>query len=225
MYQRHLAKTLLAFGLVTTAALATRDASASFIDIGVQGGVSSRTLADVRYKPAFNFQAHADLALIPPILMVGAYIGGIPIGGQAYPAAGQGVGTEDSVTFRTFGLRAKLKIPLPGPVTPYGIAGVGLVNASFPDVTITKCATVAGQSGCIGQTVPNANKYFAEFVLGVGMMIKLAGPLFLTLEGAWRPTTGYKNEDYDKALETQKQPAPSRTGSSWTFHGGLAISF
>lgn len=217
----HLAKTILGIGLVTTAALSTRDASASFIDIGVQGGVSSRTLADVKYKPAFNFQMHADLALIPPILMLGAYVSGVPFGGQAYPAAGQGV-DADGVNFRTFGLRAKLKIPIPGGFTPYGIAGVGLVNASFPDVKIQKCV---GQIGCVEKTVPNANNYFAEFVIGVGALIKLAGPLHLTLEGAWRPTTGYKNEDYDKAMETQKQPAPSRTGSSWTFHGGLAISF
>lgn len=221
----HFGKVFLGLGLVTAAALSVNDASASFIDIGVQGGVSSRTLADINYKPGFNFQAHADLALIPPILMLGAYVNGLPFGGQAYPKAGQDVNTNEAINFRTFGMRAKLKIPIPGGFTPYGIAGIGLVNASFPDITIQKCGTVAGQSQCVSQPVPNANKWFVEFVLGVGAMIKLAGPLHLTLEGAWRPTTGYKNEDYDKALETQQKPAPSRTGSSFTFHGGLAISF
>lgn len=220
-----LAHTILGLGLVTTAVLASGEANASFIDIGVQGGVSGRTLADINYKPGFNFQAHADLALIPPIVMLGAYISGIPFGGQMYPKAGQGVDTNDSVTFRTFGLRGKLKIPIPGIFTPYGIAGIGLVNANFPDVTITKCGTVAGQTGCVGQKVPNANNWFVEFVLGAGFMIQLSGPLYLTVEGAWRPSTGYKNEDYDKALESQKQPQPSRTGSAWTAHGGLAISF
>lgn len=220
----HFGKTLLGLGLVTAAALSSGDASASFLDLGVQGGVSSRTLADVKYKPGFNFQAHADLALIPPILMLGAYVNGFPFGGQAYPKAGQGVNTNEAIDFRSYGLRAKLKLPIPGGFTPYAIAGVGLVSASFPDITIQKCATIAGQSGCVEQKVPNANKLFAEFVLGVGAMIKLGGPVHLTLEGAWRPTTGYKNEDYDKAMETQKQPQPSRTGSSFTFHGGLAIS-
>ena len=220
-----LAKTILGVGLLTTAVLASGEADASFIDIGVQAGVAGRTLADVNYKPGFNFQAHADLALIPPILMLGAYVNGIPFGGQMYPKAGQGVDTNDSVNFRSFGMRAKLKIPIPGGFTPYGIAGIGLVNANFPDITIQKCTTIAGQSGCVAQKVPNANNWFAEFVLGAGFMIKLAGPLHLTVEGAWRPSTGYKNEDYDKALETQKQPQPSRTGSAWTVHGGLAISF
>lgn len=217
-----LATTVLGLGLV----LAARDASAAFLDIGVQGGVVSRSLADVNYKPAGSFQAHADLALIPPILMLGAYVNGIPFLGQAYPKPGQGVDTERAVNFRTFGLRGKLKIPIPGGFTPYGIAGVGLVNADFPDFTVTKCGTVAGQTGCVGQKVPNANNWFVEFVLGVGAMIKLSGPLHLTLEGAWRPSTGYKNEDYDKAIQNQDKnaPQPSRTGAAWSGHLGLAIS-
>ena len=56
-----------------------------------------------------------------------------------------------------------------------------------------------------------------------GRYVVVGGP-WEVVEGAWRPSTGYKNEDYDKALETQKQPQPSRTGSAWTVHGGFAIS-
>lgn len=221
----HLGKTVLGFGLLGAALLAPTESKASFIDIGIQGGVSSRSLADVQYKPAASFQAHADLALIPPILMLGAYVHGIPFGGVAYPKAGQGIDTDSGVNFRGAGLRAKLKIPLSKVFMPYGIFGVGMTNANFPDITVQKCGTVAGTSGCVSQKVPNANNWFAEFVVGVGAMIQLGGPVYLTLEGAWRPTTGYKNEDYDKALETQKQPAPSRTGSAFTGHAGLAISF
>jgi len=223
----HIFKTLLGFGLVASATLlATRDASASFIDVGVQAGVAGRTLANVSYKPAFNLQLHADLALIPPILMVGAYVNGFPVGGTMYPKDGEGVITSgaDPITFRSGGLRAKLKLPIPGGFKPYGILGIGAVNANFPDYTLQKCGTVAGQTGCIEQKVTNANNWFMEVVVGGGAMIQLGGPVWLTLEGSWRPSTGYKNEQYDQALETQQQPAPSRTGYAWTALGGLALS-
>jgi hypothetical protein len=228
----HIFKTLLGFGLAASATLfATRDASASFIDVGVQGGVVGRTPANVSYKPAFSFQAHADLALIPPILMVGAYVHGFPFGGTMYPKTDEGVITEggDSITFRGAGLRAKLKIPIPGAFKPYALAGVGLTNANFPDYTVRKCAP--GTTICAEQRVTNANNWFAEFVLGGGFMIDIAGPLALTFEGAWRPSTGYKNEQYDQAVDSAAAnsgqpdtPTPSRTGYAWTFHGGLALS-
>ena len=119
---------------------------------------------------------------------------------------------------------AKLKLPLSEWFKPYGLAGIGLVNADFEDITINKCATIAGQSGCVSQRVTNANSWFVEFILGAGAMIKLGGPVHLTLEGAWRPSTGYSNDDYDKAFETQKQPKPSRNGYAWSAHAGLALS-
>jgi opacity protein-like surface antigen len=217
---------ILGFALVGSAVMAaTSDASASFIDVGVQAGVAGRSLAGTDYKTAFNLQAHADLALIPPILMVGAYINGIPFGGAMHPKPADGVTTtnDDTVHFRSFGARAKLKIPIPGIFTPYFIGGVGLVNADFPDITLSRCLPGVG---CASQTVPNANKWFVEFVLGAGAMIKIAGPLHLTLEGAWRPTTGYKNEDYEKAIQNEDQsaPSPSRNGYAWTALGGLALS-
>jgi hypothetical protein len=57
-------------------------------------------------------------------------------------------------------------------------------------------------------------------------MIELAGPLALTVEGAWRPTTGYKNDTYEQQIQQQSTsaPSPSRNGSAWSIHGGLAIS-
>ncbi len=217
--------TFLAATAILGAATTTRDASASFIDIGVQAGVMGRKLSDTTYKPGFNFQLHADLALIPPILMLGVYANGIPAGGKLTPEPKAG-GTAQSVSFRTIGLRAKIKIPIPGAFTPYFIAGAGAVNGDFPDQDLEVCTTVAGVAGCTKRTVPHANKWFAEFVLGGGLMIEIAGPLVLTLEGAYRPTTGYSNDDYEKALQNQQQtaPPPSRNGFGWSAHGGLAIS-
>lgn len=222
-----LGKKLLPFGLAAVSALAigtaSTDASAAFLEAGVQAGYAGRSLAGTDYKPGFNTQIHADLALIPPILMLGAYVNGWPIGGDFEPKDAKG--DVKKITFRSYGLRGKLRIPVPGPVTPYGIAGIGLVTASFPETTLTVCDPYTGMA-CAQQKVADARSNFVEFVLGVGLMIQIAGPLNLTLEGAWRPSTGYTNDDYQKALAAQNQsaPAPSRTGYAWTALGGLALS-
>ncbi|MGZ3417686.1 MAG: hypothetical protein ACXVEF_07790 [Polyangiales bacterium] len=209
--------------LATTAVLSTQtgEASASFIDVGAQAGVMGRSLAGTTYKPGFSFQLHADLALIPPILMLGAYADGIPFGGKLTPDRGT---DPQPINFQGGGLRAKLKIPLPGPFTPYGIAGVGFVHANFPDQVISAC--LPGTAVCQSRTVPSATANFAEFVLGGGAMIELAGPLALTLEATWRPSTGYKNDTYEQQIQNQSTtaPSPSRNGYAWTVHGGLAIS-
>jgi hypothetical protein len=109
-------------------------------------------------------------------------------------------------------------------VTPYGIAGVGLVTASFPNTTLKVCDPSG--SACVSKDMPDARSNFVEFVLGAGLMIQLAGPLNLTFEGAWRPTTGYTNDEYQKGLagQTQSAPEPSRTGYAWTALAGLALS-
>jgi hypothetical protein len=216
--------TKLGFLAITAAAVFTaseRDAKASFIDVGAQAGVMGRSLAGTSYKPSFNFQLHADLALIPPILMLGAYANGIPFGGKMKPDSP--IATE-SINFQGGGLRAKLKIPIPGSFTPYALAGVGYVHANFPDQTLQVCAP--GTTTCASRTVPSATANFVEFVLGAGFMIELAGPLALTVEGAWRPTTGYKNDTYEQQIQQQSTsaPSPSRNGSAWSIHGGLAIS-
>lgn len=224
-----LPKTLLSLGLAAAAACAltldARDADAAFLEAGLQAGVAGRSLAGTDYKTGFNFQMHADLAMLPPILMVGAYVNGWPVGGDLTPKA---EGDVKPITFRAYGVRAKLRIPIPGPVTPYGLAGIGLVTASFPETTLSVCKDVPGAGPqCVSQKVTDARANFVEFVVGAGMLIQLAGPLHLTIEGAWRPTTGYTNDDYEKALQSQSTsaPPPSRNGYAWTAHGGLALSF
>lgn len=222
---------LFALGLASAgcvlAALPVKDAQASFIDVGVQGGVMGRTLADQKYKPGFSLQLHADLALLPPILMVGAYVDGFPFGGKLTPDNGN-IGDPHPVTFIGGGLRAKLKIPLPGPFTPYGFAGIGMVHGDFPDQQLTICKTIGGVSGCAPtQTVPSATALFGEVLLGAGAMIDITGPLKFTLEGSWRPSFGYKNDVYEQQVQSQstQAPPPSRNGYAWTFHAGLDISF
>ena len=220
------AKKLLPFGLAAFAASAVslpRAAQAAFLEAGVQGGYASRSLAGTDYKPGFNTQIHADFAMLPPILMVGAYVNGWPIGGDLTPKDAKG--DVKAITFNAYGMRAKLRIPIPGPFTPYGIAGVGVVRATFPETTLTVCDPYTGLA-CASKKMPDARSTFFEFVLGAGLAIDLAGPVKLTLEGSWRPSTGYSNDDYQKALASQSSsaPKPARTGFALTGLAGLAIS-
>jgi hypothetical protein len=226
----NLGKHILPLGLAAVAAvgasLAPRDAKASFLDVGAQAGVASRSLAGTEYKPGLNTQIHADVAMLPPILMVGAYANGWPVGGEL--SAKDAAAGAKPITFSAFGARAKLKIPIPGPITPYGIAGIGWVTASFPETTLKVCDPLAG-AVCAEKKMPDARSNFVEFVLGAGLMIKLAGPIQLTLEGAWRPSTGYTNDDYQKALagndpNAPSTPKPARTGFALSGLAGLAIS-
>lgn len=227
----NLGKRLLPFGLAGLAmagvSLLPHDANAAFLEAGVQAGYASRSLAGTDYKPGFNTQIHVDLAMLPPILMIGAYANGFPIGGDL--TAKDAAPGAKAINFTTFGARAKLRIPIPGPVTPYGIAGIGWVRASFPETTLTVCDPYTGLA-CASKQMPDARSNFVEFVLGVGLMIKIAGPLQLTIEGAWRPSTGYTNDDYQKALagndpNKPTTPQPARTGYALTGLGGLALSF
>ena len=200
-----------------------RRASASFLDAGIDAGFSKRSLADTSYKPGFAWQLHAELALLPPILMIGPYA---TFDKPSPDVAGS---APDNIAFRTFGLRAKLKLPIPGGVKPYGVAGIGWTHADFPDFTFKACQpTIQGAPPvCVTKPLPNATANFVEFVLGAGLQIDLFGPLVLNAEFDWRPTTGYKNQDYQNALEQKGSggaPEPGRNGVVWTGFLGLALS-
>ncbi len=221
-----LAKIVAAGSLALVAAAATvtdeRSASASFIDAGIEAGVQKRSLSDTNFKAGFAWQLHAELALLPPILMLGPY--------ATFAKATPDVAIDGlpGVSFTTVGLRAKLKIPIPGGFKPYAVAGMGYVRGSFPDYSASVC--VPGTTNCATRALPNANANFVEFVLGAGFQVDLAGPLALTAEFNWRPTTGYHNDDYQRSLAgaqtsgSAATPEPSRNGVSYTGMLGLMLS-
>jgi opacity protein-like surface antigen len=200
-------------------------AEASFIDAGIEAGIAKRSLGGTDYKTAFAWQLHAELALIPPILMVGPFV----TFSSAKPDA---AGDPAAVPFRTIGLRAKLKIPIPGGFKPYAVAGIGWTHSNFEDVKVCGTFTYNGVTANQCQNFPNANANFVEMVLGAGFMIDIAGPLAFTAEFNWRPATGYKNDEYQKAADQAanggaaptSRPDPSRNGVVYTVMGGLALS-
>ncbi len=229
--RRTKAMTLSVIALATTCLGVTATetkASAAFFEAGGEAGALQRSLADTRYKPDFAWQVHAEIAFIPSILMVGPYFG-MQTATPEIPSTS--ASAPKSVDFRWVGARAKVRLPLGGPIVPYGLIGVGWVHGNFPDQVVPLCATVAGQQLCAGQqTLPNATANFVEIPVGVGLAIQLADEIALTFEGDWRPTVGYKNDAYEKALANAQAtgsaapPNPGRNG--WAFSGmaGIALT-
>ena len=215
--------------LVAAAFVATIDESAaraSFIDAGIEAGVQKRTLSDTSYKPGFAWQLHAELALLPPILMFGPYA----TFQTAVPDTSHTTSDFSSIRFTAIGARAKLKIPIPGDFKPYGVAGIGWVHGDFPDQHVTYCADPSQPGSCITSQLPSASANFVEFILGAGLLYEIASPFAITAEFDWRPTTGYKNDVYQNQINNANNgtastnpPDPSRNGSSWTAMLGIAL--
>lgn len=233
---------LLAFVTSVAVVAVPVAASASIIDVGAQAGVVRRNLSDTNYKTGFAWELHGELAMIPPILMVGPYFG------MATLEPDSTLPALKKITFRTIGAHAKLKIPLPGGIRPYGLVGIGWVHGDFPDLVVD-LPSVAGvtpdkNTVCVSPASPNPTKAacnipsatanFVEFKFGAGLMIQLGDFVALNFEGAWRPTTGYKNDTYENALQgqvgqqskpTNQLPQPERNGYSFTGMAGLQLTF
>jgi opacity protein-like surface antigen len=186
----------------------------AFVDLTASGGFVKRTLGGIDYNTGFIWQLNGDLAFFP-MLMMGPYI--------AFASTSPDVTGATSVSFRTLGARVKLKIPLPGPIQPFGVAGVGWAYGDFPNQVVTICSN----DQCRQQSVPNATANFAEFLVGGGLIWVPVAPLAFTAEFNWRPTTGYTNDVYEKQLQSgsTSAPEPSRNGSAWVGLLGIGLSF
>jgi hypothetical protein len=200
--------------LATTIALVASPARASAIDLTASAGFVKRSLAETDYKTGFTWQLNGDLTFFP-MLMMGPYI--------AFASTTPDLDGATSISFRTIGARLKLKIPLPGPVQPFGVAGAGWAHGDFPDQRLQVC--VDGR-GCIGRTVPSATANFAEFLVGGGLIWTPAAPLAFTAEFNWRPTTGYTNDTYENQIQSGQTsaPEPSRNGVAWVGLLGVGLS-
>ena len=200
--------------LATATLLVAKRADASAIDLTVSGGFIKRSLADTSYKTGFTWQLNGDLTFFP-MLMMGPYI--------AFASSTPDIDGASSISFRTIGARLKLKIPIPGPIQPFGVAGAGWAHGDFPDQRVQVCVN----NSCISKTVPSATANFAEFLLGGGLIWTPAAPLAFTAEFNWRPTTGYTNDSYEKQIQSGQTsaPDPSRNGVAWVGLLGVGLSF
>src|SRR5262245_21262919 len=104
-------------------ALVSSRAEASAIDVIASGGFVKRSLAATDYKTGFIWQLNGDIVFFP-MLMMGPYI--------AFASTTPDIEGASSISFRTIGARVKLKLPIPGPLQPYGVAGAGWAHGDFP---------------------------------------------------------------------------------------------
>src|SRR5688572_24126430 len=199
--------------LATATLLVAKRADASAIDVTASGGFIKRSLADISYKTGFTWQLNGDLTFFP-MLMLGPYV--------AFASSTPDISGASSISFRTIGARVKLKIPIPGQLQPFGVAGAGWAHGDFPDQRLQVCV-----NGVCGQrVVPSATANFAEFLVGGGLFWTPAAPLAITLEFNWRPTTGYTNDVYEQAQTGDTStPSPSRNGVAWVGLIGSGLTF
>jgi len=219
MLARHRAfLSIASLSLGGAVALLPARSEASIFDLGVQGGVLSRSLSGIDYKPSFAWQLHGEMTFFP-FLMAGPYV--TFTSATAELAGGD---TPSKIDFRTLGVRFKLKTPVTDTIAPYGLFGVGWAHANFPDQVVTVCDPRL--SGCVSKTVLNATANFAEFIVGGGVMWTVAAPLALTAEFNWRPTAGYSNDVYEQQVQSMQTtaPDPSRNGVAWVGLLGIALT-
>ena len=202
------------FAVAAASVLVVSRADASAIDLTASGGFVKRSLSNTDYNTSFTWQLNGDLTFFP-MLMMGPYI--------AFASSTPDIDGASSISFRTLGARVKLKIPLPGPVQPFGVAGAGWAHGDFPDQTVRVCFN----GSCATRTVPSATADFAEFLVGGGLIWTPAAPLAFTAEFNWRPTTGYTNDTYENQIQSGQTsaPSPSRNGVAWVGLLGIGLSF
>jgi opacity protein-like surface antigen len=200
--------------LAAASVLVAWRADASAIDLGISGGFVKRSLAETDYKTGFVWQLNGDLTFFP-MLMMGPYV--------TFASSTPDLEGASSIAFRTIGARVKLKIPLPGPVQPFGVAGAGWAHGDFPDQSLQICVNGV----CTTRRVTSATANFAEFLVGGGLIWTPAAPLALTAEFNWRPTTGYTNDTYENQVQSGQTtaPEPSRNGVAWVGLLGIGLSF
>ena len=207
--------------------LAERPARAWSVDVGAEGGLQKRHLAQRSYDAGFGWQFHAEFALLPPILLIGPYatLANATPNAPTLTTGGNRSDKGSDVTFRTVGMRAQVRLPVPGRFKPYGVAGLGWVQGDFPSQRLIDC--------CAHSYAEHTTANFVEFLIGAGLTWNISGKLAFTAEFDWRPTIAYKNDVYEKTLYNsgvrgpEQWPTaadPSRNGVSYTGMVGLALA-
>jgi opacity protein-like surface antigen len=209
------------------------------VELGGDLGIVVRSLSDVNYKPGFDWQLRADVAVIPPFLTIGAYFSMatlVPTGSFNTTTTSGSITTtvtsddpNKNIQFITGGLRVRIRFPVGTDFMPYGVLGGGFVYGNFPNETVKVCVTIPGQNvpSCGSQPVPNATTVFGEIAIGGGLVMRLVDAVFLNAELTYRPTFGYKNDAYSNAVTSQNAniPPPSSNGNAISALAGLTIGF
>src|SRR6266404_6856175 len=108
MGRKQIVGSVVSFLLAGTVLLWPSRSDASIFDLGLQGGVLSRSLSDIDYKASFAWQIHGEMTFFP-FLMAGPYATFTSATADLGASGGE---TPSKIDFRTLGMRLKLKIPV-----------------------------------------------------------------------------------------------------------------
>src|SRR5258706_3571823 len=153
----------------------------AFINVGAEGGIVKRTAdAPNNLKAGIGYGLHAELDMLPLIKVGPYYLHYELSSADALPGAADAV-------FNTFGLRARLMLPIPGSIKPYGYAGIGYTAVNY--------------SPGLG----DRRGRFFETPLGAGLAYEVLPIFQLSLDAAYRPAFAFGGDAFDGA-PTATQP-------------------
>jgi|SRR5882724_2451411 len=165
----------------------------AIINVGAEGGLVKRTAdAPNNLKIGIGYGLHGEIAFLPLIKLGPYYLHYELSSADAAPGAADAV-------FNTLGLRARLMLPIPGSIKPYGFAGVGYTWVDYAPV------------------VGDRKGHFFETPLGAGIAYEVLPIFQLSLDVAYRPAFGFGGDAFDAAA-----PA-SQPSSGWSLMLGAAL--
>jgi opacity protein-like surface antigen len=167
----------------------------ALVNVGAEAGLVKRTAdSPNNLKLGVGYGVHGELDLLP-LIKVGPYLLHYELSG-----ADDVVGVPDAV-FTVLGLRARLMLPVPGPVKPYAYVGAGYtwVNYNYPVID-----TRSGR--------------FIEIPIGVGAAYEPLPLLQISLDVAYRPAASFGGAAYESPL------AISHPASGYSVLLGAAVN-
>jgi hypothetical protein len=173
--------------------LAFSGSAHALLNAGIELGAVKRTAdAPDNLKLGFGYGAHAELSLLPA-LNIGVYYLR-----STNSMADASLGNSADATFNTLGLRARLILPLPGDTKPYAFMGFGSTWTKYSAAGVD----TSGHSW--------------EIPIGLGVLHKLNDIFQISLEAAYRPSTKFTGDAYEKVNM-------SHPSSGWSALVGFAL--
>jgi hypothetical protein len=190
---KHRAIHVVGGAALASAALVLCRPAHALINVGPEAGLVKRSAdSPNNLKLGLGYGAHAELDVLP-LLKLGPYYFHYELSSADEPTPGAA-----DAAFNTFGLRARLMLPIPGSIKPYGYVGAG-----YSWVTYT-------------QNSGDHTGHFVETPIGIGVADQLLEIFQLSLDVAYRPGLAFGGTAYDDFHVTQ----PS---SGWSVLIGAAL--
>jgi opacity protein-like surface antigen len=153
----------------------------AFVNVGAEAGVFKRSAdAPNNLKLGFGYGLHGEITFFP-LIKVGPYF-------VHYELSGDNPLGSDA-TFNTLGLRARLMLPIPGSIKPYGYVGAGYTWMSYGPPRFSDLNNPASAR-------------FIEIPIGLGLAYEPLPLLQISLDAAYRPGVSFGGNAFDLGVKT-----------------------